>query len=181
MDEFEVRRLPTAPLVVYVVSTTGQGEEPDNMKKTWRSAELIETCDDLMARVLLGFCSARIFLRTLCRPRGSESWASGTRATPSLTTLPRSCTSGCLSWAGCSCWPRGWATTSTTSARTLSSTRGCSPSGASPCSSTPCPPASSPSARRFCPAPSTGSGGWMTWTMVWTQRTPSPASTPCAR
>ena len=38
MDDFEIKRLPTAPLVVYVVSTTGQGEEPDNMKKTWRSA-----------------------------------------------------------------------------------------------------------------------------------------------
>ena len=36
MDDFEVRRLPTSPLVVYVTSTTGQGEEPDNMKKTWK-------------------------------------------------------------------------------------------------------------------------------------------------
>jgi len=36
MDSFDVRRLPTSPLVVYVTSTTGQGEEPDNMKKTWK-------------------------------------------------------------------------------------------------------------------------------------------------
>ena len=36
MDSFDVRRLPTSTLVVYVTSTTGQGEEPDNMKKTWK-------------------------------------------------------------------------------------------------------------------------------------------------
>ena len=36
LDSFDVRRLPTSPLVVYVASTTGQGEEPDNMKKTWK-------------------------------------------------------------------------------------------------------------------------------------------------
>jgi len=35
-DGFSIQKLPTEPLVVYVVSTTGQGEEPDNMKKTWR-------------------------------------------------------------------------------------------------------------------------------------------------
>ena len=36
MDSFTVTRLPTSPLVIYVAATTGQGEEPDNMKKTWR-------------------------------------------------------------------------------------------------------------------------------------------------
>jgi len=35
-DEFPIRNLPIQPLVVYVTSTTGQGEEPDNMKKSWR-------------------------------------------------------------------------------------------------------------------------------------------------
>ena len=35
MDNFPLPKLPTAPLVVYVVSTTGQGEEPDNMRKAW--------------------------------------------------------------------------------------------------------------------------------------------------
>lgn len=36
MDSFPLPNLPTAPLVVYVVSTTGQGEEPDNMRKAWK-------------------------------------------------------------------------------------------------------------------------------------------------
>merc|ERR1719370_2472162 len=36
MDSFTLPHLPTAPLVVYVVSTTGQGEEPDNMRKAWK-------------------------------------------------------------------------------------------------------------------------------------------------
>jgi len=36
LDNFPLTDLPTAPLVVYVVSTTGQGEEPDNMKKAWK-------------------------------------------------------------------------------------------------------------------------------------------------
>merc|ERR1719209_61479 len=36
MDSFTLPNLPTAPLVVYVVSTTGQGEEPDNMRKAWK-------------------------------------------------------------------------------------------------------------------------------------------------
>lgn len=36
MDSFDIRQLPSSPLVVYVASTTGQGEEPDNMKKTWK-------------------------------------------------------------------------------------------------------------------------------------------------
>ena len=31
-DEFSLQNLPGEELVVYVVSTTGQGEEPDNMK-----------------------------------------------------------------------------------------------------------------------------------------------------
>ena len=36
MDTFSLAHLPTSPLVVYIAATTGQGEEPDNMKKTWR-------------------------------------------------------------------------------------------------------------------------------------------------
>ena len=36
MDTFSLAELPASPLTVYVASTTGQGEEPDNMKKTWR-------------------------------------------------------------------------------------------------------------------------------------------------
>jgi len=36
MDEFPVVDIPASPLIVYVASTTGQGEEPDNMKKTWK-------------------------------------------------------------------------------------------------------------------------------------------------
>ena len=36
MDTFSLSLLPTSPLVVYIAATTGQGEEPDNMKKTWR-------------------------------------------------------------------------------------------------------------------------------------------------
>lgn len=36
MDDFDVRMLPDQQLVVFVCSTTGQGEEPDSMKKFWR-------------------------------------------------------------------------------------------------------------------------------------------------
>lgn len=36
MDEFEVQLLPDQHIVMFVCSTTGQGEEPDNMKKFWR-------------------------------------------------------------------------------------------------------------------------------------------------
>lgn len=36
MDDFDVHLLPEQQLVVFVCSTTGQGEEPDNMKHFWR-------------------------------------------------------------------------------------------------------------------------------------------------
>ena len=36
MDTFSLAHLPTSPLVVYIAATTGQGEEPDNMKKAWK-------------------------------------------------------------------------------------------------------------------------------------------------
>lgn len=36
MDDFEVHLLPQQVLMVFVCSTTGQGEEPENMKKFWR-------------------------------------------------------------------------------------------------------------------------------------------------
>ena len=36
MDSFEVTQLPTAPLIVCVCSTTGQGDPPANMRQFWR-------------------------------------------------------------------------------------------------------------------------------------------------
>ncbi|EGD77066.1 NADPH dependent diflavin oxidoreductase 1 [Salpingoeca rosetta] len=36
MDAFHVGRLLELPVVIFVVATSGQGEAPDNMKKTWR-------------------------------------------------------------------------------------------------------------------------------------------------
>lgn len=36
MDDYPVENLINEPIVVFVCSTTGQGEEPDNMKKFWR-------------------------------------------------------------------------------------------------------------------------------------------------
>jgi len=36
LNDYQMKNLPTESLVVYVVSTTGQGEEPDNMKAFWR-------------------------------------------------------------------------------------------------------------------------------------------------
>ncbi|CAB4070039.1 unnamed protein product [Lepeophtheirus salmonis] len=36
MDEYDVRQLPTEERVVFVASTTGQGDEPDNMKSFWK-------------------------------------------------------------------------------------------------------------------------------------------------
>jgi sulfite reductase alpha subunit-like flavoprotein len=36
MDDYDVMQLPTEPLVLFVCSTTGQGEVPDNMRNFWR-------------------------------------------------------------------------------------------------------------------------------------------------
>ncbi|KAF4520861.1 hypothetical protein B566_EDAN007042 [Ephemera danica] len=36
MDHFEACHLPNEKLVIFVCSTTGQGEEPDNMKQFWK-------------------------------------------------------------------------------------------------------------------------------------------------
>lgn len=36
MDKYDVRSLISEELVVFVCSTTGQGEEPDNMKSFWK-------------------------------------------------------------------------------------------------------------------------------------------------
>lgn len=32
VDEYDVAKLPSEPFIVFVVATTGQGEEPDSMK-----------------------------------------------------------------------------------------------------------------------------------------------------
>lgn len=36
LDDFNISELINEKLVVFVCSTTGQGEEPDNMKKFWK-------------------------------------------------------------------------------------------------------------------------------------------------
>ncbi|KAG2446563.1 hypothetical protein HYH02_008550 [Chlamydomonas schloesseri] len=36
MDSYVVTNLPSEPLVVFVTATAGQGEPPDNMRRTWR-------------------------------------------------------------------------------------------------------------------------------------------------
>ena len=36
MDDYDVTRLVEEKCVIFVCSTTGQGEEPDNMKNFWR-------------------------------------------------------------------------------------------------------------------------------------------------
>jgi sulfite reductase alpha subunit-like flavoprotein len=36
MDEYPVSQLIYELIVIFVCSTTGQGEEPDNMKQFWR-------------------------------------------------------------------------------------------------------------------------------------------------
>ncbi|XP_073968391.1 NADPH-dependent diflavin oxidoreductase 1 [Rhodnius prolixus] len=36
MDDYNITNLPNETLVVFVVSTTGQGDPPSNMKKSWR-------------------------------------------------------------------------------------------------------------------------------------------------
>ncbi|ORZ40352.1 hypothetical protein BCR44DRAFT_1509616 [Catenaria anguillulae PL171] len=36
MDDYDRSLLPTAQIAIFVCSTTGQGEEPDNMKQFWR-------------------------------------------------------------------------------------------------------------------------------------------------
>ena len=37
LDEFNLDELVTIPLAVFIVSTTGQGEPPDNMRKFWKA------------------------------------------------------------------------------------------------------------------------------------------------
>lgn len=37
LDEYDVQNLPMESVVLFVVSTTGQGEMPPNMRKTWKS------------------------------------------------------------------------------------------------------------------------------------------------
>lgn len=36
MDSFQLAKLLDVRFAIFIVATTGQGEEPDNMKKTWR-------------------------------------------------------------------------------------------------------------------------------------------------
>jgi sulfite reductase alpha subunit-like flavoprotein len=36
MDDYPISSLPTESLVIFIASTTGQGEQPDNMKKFWK-------------------------------------------------------------------------------------------------------------------------------------------------
>ena len=36
MDEFNIMQLPTAPMVVFIVATTGEGEAPQTMQKAWK-------------------------------------------------------------------------------------------------------------------------------------------------
>jgi len=36
LDDYPIMELPNESLVVFIVSTTGDGEEPDNMKQAWR-------------------------------------------------------------------------------------------------------------------------------------------------
>ena len=36
MDDFPIASLPDQHFIVFVCSTTGQGEEPDNMKNFWK-------------------------------------------------------------------------------------------------------------------------------------------------
>lgn len=36
MDEFPTLRLPQTPIVIFIVSTTGEGEAPQTMRQTWK-------------------------------------------------------------------------------------------------------------------------------------------------
>ena len=36
IDEYPIMQLPTAKLIVFIVSTTGEGEVPETMKNTWK-------------------------------------------------------------------------------------------------------------------------------------------------
>lgn len=35
-DEFPIMKLPTSKLIVFIVSTTGEGEVPETMKNAWK-------------------------------------------------------------------------------------------------------------------------------------------------
>ena len=35
-DEFPIMKLPTSKLIVFIVSTTGEGEVPETMKNSWK-------------------------------------------------------------------------------------------------------------------------------------------------
>lgn len=51
MDGYEVRLLPTESLVIFVCSTTGQGDAPENMKRFWRFLRQKRIPRDSLARV----------------------------------------------------------------------------------------------------------------------------------
>ncbi|GAU96944.1 hypothetical protein RvY_08310 [Ramazzottius varieornatus] len=55
MNDFPIHRLASTPLVVFVCSVTGQGDEPDNMKTFWRALrrrDLPAVLDDVQFAVL---------------------------------------------------------------------------------------------------------------------------------
>lgn len=54
MDDYDVRQLIQEPVVVFVASTTGQGEEPDNMKGFWRFLLRKSLPSDSLQAVLYG-------------------------------------------------------------------------------------------------------------------------------
>lgn len=102
-DEFDIRfllhhrMLITAgrglldqTFVVFICSTTGQGEEPDNMKKSWKFLLKKSLPSDSLASINFAVFAARH--SSLVSPqRRCLGWA--IRRIQSTTLLPRSCSS----------------------------------------------------------------------------------------
>ncbi len=112
-DDFDVRQMVDERLLCFVCSTTGRGEEPENMKKVpsiFIYFNLFENVT-VFARSSGSSSCARTYPQPHCPLSVSECSDWGTRHTQSSTLLPKRCTgekSYCffkkkLSWGTCAC------------------------------------------------------------------------------
>lgn len=51
MNDYDIRNLPNEKYIIFVVSTTGQGDPPDNMQKFWKFLLLKDIPKDALSQV----------------------------------------------------------------------------------------------------------------------------------
>ncbi len=93
-DDFDVRQMVDERLLCFVCSTTGRGEEPENMKKVpsiFIYFNLFEIVTVFARSSGSSFC-ARTYPQPHCPLSVSECSDWGTRLTQSSTLLPKRCT-----------------------------------------------------------------------------------------